>query len=1099
MVNLKEEFIEATKAARLSREKEKKIHASAIIIQKYFRGFLTRRRLTKEFISDFNEKIKDWKDGEEKPPFIEPIEAFRAFNKLLWVTNVKRELHLLEKMCRYIIATMFNSDAENDGSEDGQNVAYVIVAFDRNYTVPWIHQMKAILLHCSSLISTLRPEKTSEFRSIMLFLNMMVTFTSPSSWPILQQSTNKNYSALRPVMNQLCSNILNHLVAKGCYLNLQSILNKGLCKSKPSLNKPSLTAVLTLSLRHMINCQFNEASIKFFLVHILSTPGLIYHLQNLCPDTTQALQNHKVFSKCIHFLNTESTSNQLSESLEANYGLCLLANLINLGYLDQDLLKELLMDFVIIVAKLLEGCQKYVSSKQSSLTHWHPILGYFAQNVDSGLHESFVHVKKQLQYLWSVKMINIMFEPLFEATKNQRSSRKQSLIYNENCYDSNDSDSYSSATFFGRSNFFRRVIDRASQAVNKATNSRLSSSYSVSKDCRELVSPEVTVISLICSMYVSALETLSQVKMDILTGLCYQDLILPNLWKFISSFGARNGLNVFLDLLTVSPKASAFEFQLLILFCDCATHLIAILDEKEFYEDQKPFSLQELLSISSFLNNFVYKIIASNLIDFKGISLLLNSTHSLLMVLYKRDSRRSFAPSDHWLIKEIKVANFLKDLENGKKSAQILMMKVPHIIPHKERVVLFRKQVNNEKTVLGITESACASSLSTLITIHRSRIVEDGYQQLVLLPPHALKGIIRVKFINEQGLDEAGIDQDGVFKEFLEETIKKVFDPSLNLFKVTSEQRLYPSPTSYIHENHLSLFEFVGRMLGKAVYEGIVADVPFASFFLSQVLHQQQNALYSSIDELPSLDPELYKNLTYVKHYDGDVAELDLTFSVDEDCMGKIVSHELMPGGRITTVNNENKISYIHLMAHFRVHRQIRDQTAAFIKGFRCIVNPDWLTMFSTPEFQRLISGDNNPIDLTDLRRNTKYYGGFHNNHKVINWFWDILEKDFKPEEHRLLLKFVTSCSKPPLLGFTHLKPQFSIRCVEVSEDQDVGDTVGSVLRGFFTLRRKGPVNRLPSSSTCFNLLKLPNYQKKSVLRDKLRYAITNNTGFELS
>ena len=35
-----------------------------------------------------------------------------------------------------------------------------------------------------------------------------------------------------------------------------------------------------------------------------------------------------------------------------------------------------------------------------------------------------------------------------------------------------------------------------------------------------------------------------------------------------------------------------------------------------------------------------------------------------------------------------------------------------------------------------------------------------------------------------QGLDEAGIDQDGVFKEFLEETIKRVFDPSLNLFKV---------------------------------------------------------------------------------------------------------------------------------------------------------------------------------------------------------------------------------------------------------------------------------------------------------------------------
>lgn len=36
----------------------------------------------------------------------------------------------------------------------------------------------------------------------------------------------------------------------------------------------------------------------------------------------------------------------------------------------------------------------------------------------------------------------------------------------------------------------------------------------------------------------------------------------------------------------------------------------------------------------------------------------------------------------------------------------------------------------------------------------------------------------------------------------------------------------------------------------------------------------------------------------------------------------------------------------------------------------------------------------------------------------------------------RLLLQFVTSCSRPPLLGFAYLKPPFSIRCVEVSDDQ---------------------------------------------------------------
>jgi ubiquitin-protein ligase E3 B len=136
-----------------------------------------------------------------------------------------------------------------------------------------------------------------------------------------------------------------------------------------------------------------------------------------------------------------------------------------------------------------------------------------------------------------------------------------------------------------------------------------------------------------------------------------------------------------------------------------------------------------------------------------------------------------------------------------------------------------------------------------------------------------------------------------------------VFDPSLNLFRTTADERLYPSPTSRLQDDHLQLFEFVGRMLGKAVYEGIVVDVPFASFFLSQLLggaHHQ--AFYSSIDELPSLDDDLYRSLTYVKHHKGDVADLDLNFSIDQDYLGKLETLELVPGGKATPVTNENKL-----------------------------------------------------------------------------------------------------------------------------------------------------------------------------------------------
>ena len=51
-----------------------------------------------------------------------------------------------------------------------------------------------------------------------------------------------------------------------------------------------------------------------------------------------------------------------------------------------------------------------------------------------------------------------------------------------------------------------------------------------------------------------------------------------------------------------------------------------------------------------------------------------------------------------------------------------------------------------------------------------------------------------------------------------------------------------------------------------------------------------------------------------------------------------------------------------------------------------------------------------------------KIFSGFHGKHKVIQWLWDILESDFKRDERAAFLKFVTSCSCPPLLGFAHLQ-----------------------------------------------------------------------------
>lgn len=46
-------------------------------------------------------------------------------------------------------------------------------------------------------------------------------------------------------------------------------------------------------------------------------------------------------------------------------------------------------------------------------------------------------------------------------------------------------------------------------------------------------------------------------------------------------------------------------------------------------------------------------------------------------------------------------------------------------------------------------------------------------------------------------------------------------------------------------------------------------DVPFANFFLTQVLGRQRASCYSFLDELATLDRDLCKSLTYIKVGDG--------------------------------------------------------------------------------------------------------------------------------------------------------------------------------------------------------------------------------------
>ncbi|KAM4049389.1 ubiquitin-protein ligase E3B [Anomaloglossus baeobatrachus] len=1062
----KAQFLDKARQAREERKGLKEREKAAIKIQALVRRFLCRCRLQQQIRQEVDQFLEGTENGSIK---INALCVFKIARKLLFIFRIPVDKLRFEKLCRCILTSM---ECENE-----PKVWFISLALSKDLTLLWIKQIKDILWLCCEFLKMLKPDILQDSKLITVYLTMLVNFTDTSTWKICRGKGEN----LRPAMTHICANIMGHLNQKGFYSVLQILLTNGLARSRPSLSKATLTALFSLALRPVLAAQFSDNLLRSFLIHIMSVPALISHLSVLTPDRLSVIESNGLFHKFVLFLSREEQCRDVCVCLEGSHTLCLLGNLIHLGHLTEKVLEEETGHFVRVLTQMLSYCQKYVSQKKSNLTHWHPVLGWFSQTVDYGLNESMPLLTKQLQHLWGVHMIRILFREVL--SKKLAENQDVSVV---------TSPSSSPQNNLPMKNLFKRAFQKSASVrhILKPIGGKRVDSQEVQKVCN------------ICVLYQTALTTLTQIRLQILTGLTYLDDLLPKLWAFICELGPQGGLKLFLECLSNDTEESRRLLAMLVLFCDCSRHLITILDDIEVYEEQISFKLEELVTISAFLNCFVFKMVWDGLLEnAKGETLeLFHSVHGWLMVLYERDCRRRFAPEEHWLRKDLKPAVLFQELDKERKRAQLLLQYIPHVIPHKNRVLLFRNIVTKEKEKLGLVETTTASPHVTHITIRRSRMLEDGYDQLRQLSQNAMKGVIRVKFVNDLGVDEAGIDQDGVFKEFLEEIIKKVFDPALNLFKTTSTgDRLYPSPTSYIHENYLQLFEFVGKMLGKAVYEGIVVDVPFASFFLSQLLGHHHSIFYSSVDELPSLDPEFYKNLTSIKRYDGDISDLGLTLSYDEDVMGQLVCHELVPGGKSISVTNENKISYIHLMAHFRMHTQIKNQTAALISGFRSIIRPEWIRMFSAPELQRLISGDNAEIDLDDLKKHTVYYGGFHGSHRVIVWLWDILANDFNSDEKAMFLKFITSCSRPPLLGFAYLKPPFSIRCVEVSDDQDTGDTLGSVLRGFFTIRKREPGGRLPTSSTCFNLLKLPNYSKKVILREKLRYAISMNTGFELS
>mmetsp|Transcript_9613 Transcript_9613/g.29108 ORF Transcript_9613/g.29108 Transcript_9613/m.29108 type:complete len:910 (+) Transcript_9613:367-3096(+) len=456
-------------------------------------------------------------------------------------------------------------------------------------------------------------------------------------------------------------------------------------------------------------------------------------------------------------------------------------------------------------------------------------------------------------------------------------------------------------------------------------------------------------ISRVCLLLVRLTEGSAQLENSVLSALAFRtgdvlsrkEGIIRKLWRACSvdpnKFPECDG-----DVLVRKDSVNYLEDRaaVLVLFCKVYAHFLRVQDAAEFYRYRSPFSKDELRQVAATVRDvFLWSIwpTPSNTSPFDVFGDLKSghsSTARLLYTLYLRDSaneRQRFADDAFWTSDKIKHHfndNLIDELSamqvngahsmNAAATTKILSL-CPIMVPFEFREELFQLHTNEQKSMHPEKRA----------TIRRQYIVEDGY--VVINPLRTdLRGHMRISFMDSNGLFEAGIDGGGLFKvrcgaqikrtalnvacltcdvlclrlqEFMHELIARVFSPEMGLMIQTWDGKLYPNPASelVVGPNHLEQFQFLGRVVGKSLQEFLLVNLPFADFFLAKFL--QRN---SSLDDLESFDPQLYRNLMSMKKMSAaEIEALGLTFTVVRDEYGG-TEVPLIPNGRgrKTSVNS---------------------------------------------------------------------------------------------------------------------------------------------------------------------------------------------------
>jgi E3 ubiquitin-protein ligase HUWE1 len=214
--------------------------------------------------------------------------------------------------------------------------------------------------------------------------------------------------------------------------------------------------------------------------------------------------------------------------------------------------------------------------------------------------------------------------------------------------------------------------------------------------------------------------------------------------------------------------------------------------------------------------------------------------------------------------------------------------------------------------------------------------------------------------------------------------------------------------------------------------------------FFARMLGQQL-----TLDDIRADEPMLYRTYGYVLTADEEELE-DMPLGIN---------------GVVHDVTGANREALVSRAINSLIPQAVDIHFDSIRAGFEEVIPLALMNGIVNAEDFRSIVFGNPVISVDDLIANVNLVG-FRPDSLQIIWLWNLL-RTFSQDEMKSFLRFVTSSTQLPIGGFANLPSPLTI---------DVGRMGG-----------------LPTSSTCFYQLHLPQYTTEAELHRSVRIAIESD------